>query len=486
LAGTPVQVGDYLGVFFLDNGVYVCGGYVEWTGITTSVAAWGDDNQSTNKDGFVDNESFVWKIWQASTGQLFDAVATYIPFPGMPNEGQYAANGMSGLMSLGGLVVDYQQISIPFGWSIISTYIDPLDETCGSVFAGIVNFITIVKDDGGLVYWPSYSLNTIGSIAIGEGYHIKMNTAATLELSGAAVAPELTPIGLNIGWNTFAYLRNTLGPIEIMLASINTDIDILKNGAGSVYWPLYGINMIGNMVPGQGYQVKLNNATTLTYPANGAIVPSKSVEIGALQNFTQVKNTGENMTVGIPLNVWETTPAIGDEIGIFSSNGTLIGAGVFNGGNLAVSVWGDDEYSDLIDGMVTGQMFTVKIWDNVTGEVSNLTISWETGSNVYSANDIAVAGKVSSNPAPLSYTLDQNTPNPFRNVTKIGFELPEDANITISVYNLLGEKLLDVVSASYPAGQHSVDFDATGLSAGTYFYRITSDHFVATKNMIVE
>ncbi|MCF8373278.1 MAG: T9SS type A sorting domain-containing protein [Bacteroidales bacterium] len=484
LDGSPIQPGDYIGVFYVNNGAYECGGYVEWTGITTSVAAWGDDNQTTFKDGFVDGEDFVWKVWQASTGQLFDAVPTYNTF--MPNLGQYTANGMSGLISLGGFVMDYQQIPIPMGWSIISTYIDPVDETCETVFGGIVNFIQIVKDDAGLVYWPSFSVNTMDTIVIGKGYHIKMNTASILEISGAAIAPELTPISLGQGWNTFAYMRNSMAPIEIMLASINANIEILKNGAGNVYWPLYNINMIGNMVPGQGYQVKLNNPATLTYPANGPIAPSKSVFNGTLQNFTQVNNTGENMTIGIPLYVWENTPAIGDEVGIFSSNGTLIGAGVFNSGNMAISVWGDDEYSTQVDGMVTGQIFTAKLWNRVTNEVSNLNISWESGSNVYNTNDIAVAGKVTHSFAPLSYALNQNIPNPFRNVTKIGFEVPEDAHIVISVYNLLGEKLQDVVSGSYPAGKHTVDFDATGLASGTYFYKIISDNFVATKNMIVE
>ena len=484
LGGSPIQPGDYLGVFYVNNGAYQCGGYVEWTGMTTSVAAWGDDNQTPFKDGFVDGENFVWKVWQASTGQLFDAVPTYNTF--MPNLGQYAANGMSGLISLGGFIVDYQQIPIPMGWSIISTYIDPVDETCETVFGGIVTFIQIVKDDAGNVYWPSYSVNAIDTIIIGKGYHIKMNTAAVLELSGAAVTPELTPISMAAGWHTFGYLRKTMGPIELMLASINADIVILKNGAGNVYWPQYNINMIGNMMPGQGYQVKLNNATTLTYPANGPVAPSKSVMNGTLHKFTNISNTGENMTIGIPQYVWENTPAFGDEVGIFSSNGTLIGAGVYNGGNMAISVWGDDEYSAQVDGMVSGQMFSVKLWNSASDQVSNLDISWESGSNVYNTNDIAVAGKVTHSFAPLSYALDQNIPNPFTNSTQIGFVIPEDAYLVISVYNLLGEKLQDVVSGTYPAGAHTVDFDATGLASGTYFYKITSDHFVATKSMVVE
>ncbi|MEA3444490.1 MAG: pre-peptidase C-terminal domain-containing protein, partial [Bacteroidota bacterium] len=274
--GTPAQVGDILGVFFNDNGVMVCGGYIEYSGITTSLAAWGDDNQTSYKDGFATGETFMWKIWQAATGDIFDAVATYIPSPGMPNEDTYSANGMSGITSLNGTVVDYQQIMIPLGWSIISTYINPFDATLETVFAGIVGNVEIVKDDLGMVYWPSQGgLNTIGSLVIGEGYHINTNVASLLELAGAAIVPELTPLSMALGWNTFAYLRNSEASVVTMVSTIAADIELLKNGFGNVYWPQYGVDMIGNMVPGEGYQMKLFSATILTYPANGTVAPSK-------------------------------------------------------------------------------------------------------------------------------------------------------------------------------------------------------------------
>jgi hypothetical protein len=53
-----------------------------------------------------------------------------------------------------------------------------------------------------------------------------------------------------------------------MLSSIDLNIEIVKNGLGQVYYPQYGVNLIGNMNTGEGYQVKMNLADTLYYPAN--------------------------------------------------------------------------------------------------------------------------------------------------------------------------------------------------------------------------
>ncbi|MEA3444402.1 MAG: T9SS type A sorting domain-containing protein, partial [Bacteroidota bacterium] len=188
----------------------------------------------------------------------------------------------------------------------------------------------------------------------------------------------------------------------------------------------------------------------------------------------------------IPASAWENSPAIGDELGVFTVSGTLIGAGIFNGENMAVTVWGNDEFSSSIDGMIPGEQFTLELWSQNTNQISVIDVVWEKGTNVYESNEIVVAGKVSQSLMPLSFVLEQNIPNPFMQFTQIGFEIPEDAYISISIYNLLGEKLQDVVAGNYLAGHYTVDFDATGLAAGTYLYRIVSDNFVATKNMVVK
>ena len=73
---------------------------------------------------------------------------------------------------------------------------------------------------------------------------------------------------------------------------------------------------------------------------------------------------------------------------------------------------------------------------------------------------------------PDEFVLEQNYPNPFNPSTSIQFSLPADADVTIAVYNLVGEKVAEVASGDFSAGKHKVSFDASNLTSGVYFYRI--------------
>lgn len=110
-AGTPITInnvqidtGDYVGVFYDSLGTLSCAGYYEYDGNTFALTAWGDDPGSTALDGFANNEEFKWKIWRASDGVVFNAVASYSTMPIFPNQGNFASNGMSGLTDLTAIV----------------------------------------------------------------------------------------------------------------------------------------------------------------------------------------------------------------------------------------------------------------------------------------------------------------------------------------------------------------------------------------------
>jgi len=86
---------------------------------------------------------------------------------------------------------------------------------------------------------------------------------------------------------------------------------------------------------------------------------------------------------------------------------------------------------------------------------------------------------------PTQYELSQNYPNPFNPGTTIKFSLPRATQLKIIIYNMLGEQVATIADGMYESGYHKVNFNAVGLSSGTYIYRITSDSFVETKKMIV-
>jgi photosystem II stability/assembly factor-like uncharacterized protein len=86
---------------------------------------------------------------------------------------------------------------------------------------------------------------------------------------------------------------------------------------------------------------------------------------------------------------------------------------------------------------------------------------------------------------PVSYDLSQNYPNPFNPTTKINYSVPADGFVNISVYNVLGEKVTNIVNSLQKAGSYEVTFDATNFASGMYLYRMESGDFVSVKKMMI-
>ena len=88
--------------------------------------------------------------------------------------------------------------------------------------------------------------------------------------------------------------------------------------------------------------------------------------------------------------------------------------------------------------------------------------------------------------SPESYKLSQNYPNPFNPNTTIEFEIKEDARVKLTVYNILGEEVAQLVNGDINAGTHKVDFNAANLASGVYVYRLDAGNkFIETKKMVL-
>jgi|WetSurMetagenome_2_1015567.scaffolds.fasta_scaffold16044_1 photosystem II stability/assembly factor-like uncharacterized protein len=86
---------------------------------------------------------------------------------------------------------------------------------------------------------------------------------------------------------------------------------------------------------------------------------------------------------------------------------------------------------------------------------------------------------------PIGFALDQNFPNPFNPSTIISYQLPVSGDVTLKVYDVLGNEVATLVNEEKPAGSYEVKFDATGLSSGIYFYKLQVGSLVETKKMLL-
>ncbi len=113
--------------------------------------------------------------------------------------------------------------------------------------------------------------------------------------------------------------------------------------------------------------------------------------------------------------------------------------------------------------------------NNMTGAINNLPY------------DGTVPVGVEDDPAvvPTIYALSQNYPNPFNPVTTIQFSLPENSNIRLVLYDILGREVKEIAKGEYKPGSYKVRLDASNLASGVYFYRLEAGKFVNAKKLMI-
>jgi len=122
----------------------------------------------------------------------------------------------------------------------------------------------------------------------------------------------------------------------------------------------------------------------------------------------------------------------------------------------------------------------VSFINNTTGWVvgSNCILKTTNGGNIVSLQNY-------SSSIPENYSLLQNYPNPFNPVTKIKFDIPEQSNAKIIIYDLLGRVVSTLVNEQLKPGSYSVDWDGAAFASGVYFYSLVTEGFTETKRMVL-
>ena len=97
--------------------------------------------------------------------------------------------------------------------------------------------------------------------------------------------------------------------------------------------------------------------------------------------------------------------------------------------------------------------------------------------------------EIEVNHLPKEFVLHQNYPNPFNPSTVISYQLPVRSNVTLKIYDVLGNLLVTLVDEEKQSGKYEVEFDTSTLkhfpSSGIYFYTLSADGFISTKKMIL-
>ena len=132
-----------------------------------------------------------------------------------------------------------------------------------------------------------------------------------------------------------------------------------------------------------------------------------------------------------------------------------------------------------INGQPVNGTWTLSITDNATGD-TGLLKAW-----CLQLTYQTIIGGIQTIEIPNYYSLAQNYPNPFNPSTQIKYSVPTPVNVSIKVFDVLGKEVATLVNETKQPGFHTVDFNASNLASGIYFYRIDAGEFTSVKKMML-
>ncbi len=158
----------------------------------------------------------------------------------------------------------YQILTIPAGWSGISSFIVPAAPALEDIFEPAASSLIILQNFDGF-YWPADGSNTLGSWSDKAGYAIKTNAGAQVIIAGT-MQPDMN-LTLNEGWNFLPVLGNCTYQVADLFDQISGKVVIVKEIAGYLlFWPENEINTLGTLEPGKAYYIKLSEDAMITFP----------------------------------------------------------------------------------------------------------------------------------------------------------------------------------------------------------------------------
>ncbi|MBT7787657.1 MAG: T9SS type A sorting domain-containing protein [Calditrichaeota bacterium] len=366
--------------------------------------------------------------------------------------------------------------------------------------------IVIFKDQQGRFYSPVFNFNNIPYWNLTEGYQVNVTEAAELHWRGEPIPPG-ADIPLRGDWNTVAYLPDynlsARFPDLRAVSSIRDNLLMAKDALGRFL--ILGEVEFSNMPPwraGQGYMLKVDAPDlTLNYPppeeevaftppcppllCKGKNTMLAESPVSQSGHWTSPTPTGENMSLLITnINGFDTK--FGDQIGAFKCDGLLIGSGAVNtDGMCGLAIWGDDKSTEEVDGLQTGEVFTLKLWDaGAELELSVETIQQGAGL-VYATDSFTMLDVSVQTAVPGEFYLSQVYPNPFNNATRINYGLPEAGHVLLKVCDISGRVVSTLIDMPVTAGHHSTKLNAGQWSSGLYLLQFEASNYSATRKVLL-
>lgn len=349
-----------------------------------------------------------------------------------------------------------------------------------------------VENDSAQILFPTKISNAFGyngsgyfisnQIVNGAGYWMKFGADQTVPLIGTNKSVDTIPI--TSGWNLIGSISTKI-PVTSLLP-IGTTIRSQTFGYSSGYHPT------DTIYPGLGYWIKCDSAGKCVLQNSGPIALLRSgkiqqTDLSSLNRLVLKDSKGFNQTLYFGSNgkivsdsdlfALPPVPPDGNPDIRFASQRTaeFIPDHLQSKTDIPIELHSLN-YPLTVEWMILKngrEQFHLQETANssggkeLTGTGSMTVASSNTGSLLLRMEDVSQL--------PKAFALHQNYPNPFNPTTTISFDVPERSLVSISIYNTLGERVATVLNnAAFDQGEQTVEFNASAISSGIYFYRMTA------------
>jgi len=413
--------------------------------------------------------------------------------------------------------------TVSMGWNLWGAPIDPTNDT-----------MTVNLNDDYSTYWTTYDFvnggyTFDGILKYNEGYWLGALSAATIDVIGTPLDTDIS-MDLAQGWDLVSNPLVLDVSVDSLMFTSNsvtkTHAEALTAGWINSIYGYDGTGYVGatTFEPWKGYWIAvMEDSISMTYPihkhTNGSTRNSRETgwriafesSIESANDMTAVIGTDQTASddfdsqfdevkppippnpdyVSISMNHSDWEHPLGDEFAVdirneipATENKEWIVSVESSEPQVTVS-WTleniPEDYEIGIDADGDGFFEDMRLVSNVT-IASGSDFSILVGSSVLGADFEAAIPEI--------FALHQNYPNPFNPTTSIRFDLPEDALVRITVYDLLGRQIINLVNTDMTAGYRSALWNGTDtygkpVSSGMYIYQIQAGSFVQSKKMVL-
>jgi len=255
---------------------------------------------------------------------------------------------------------EYQVITVPMGWSGISSFIVPVESQLEKIFSPVIHKLILLQNFDGY-WWPAIGVNNLVNWNEKKGYTIKTQSLMQLALIGSK--QENLTLNLPQGWSYMSVLTPCSQPVSELFSPVINQLVVVKEVAGNrVYWPSMGINSLGVVETGKSYLVMMQSAGSIQFQ------PCESISSPVITNFEKpdlsrlptINRTPNTHLIAVS-SFTSTEIKEGNLLTAQGVEGKIYGAAVWQNGNFAITLYGDDPATPQKDGFAEGEPIIFKI-----------------------------------------------------------------------------------------------------------------------------